>query len=139
MVDCIFCDIVAGTAPAAKVYEDDRVLAFFTIGPVAEYHTLVIPKQHARDIFDVSPEDWQAVTAATQTIAKAYKAQLGITDIQIITSNGADAQQDVFHLHVHIVPRTKGDGQDVKWQEDRSITARFDALLANISIASKTP
>lgn len=134
MADCIFCEIVANRAPAAKLYEDDRVLAFFTIGPVAEYHTLVIPKRHAADIFEISPEDWGAVNAAVHKITAAYKAQLGITDVQIITSNGAAGQQDVFHLHVHIVPRSAGDGQDVIWVEDPSIRSRFDALLAGVSI-----
>jgi len=76
----------------------------------------------------VLAQDWVAMNEATHRIVAAYKAQLGIEDVQIITSNGAAAQQDVFHIHQHIVPRTAGDGQDVVWNEDPSIRVRSRGL-----------
>lgn len=134
MENCVFCDIVASREPAARVYEDDLVVAFFPLHPVSEYHTLVIPKRHATDIFDVSAEDLAAVTSAIRHISRAYKETLGIEAVQIVSSNGADAQQDVFHLHFHIVPRRKGDGQDINWTPDLSISERFDELLSRVDI-----
>jgi histidine triad (HIT) family protein len=131
---CVFCEIAAGRLPAAKVYEDDAVVAFFTLDPVAEYHTLVIPKRHARDIFDVEDVDLKAVASAIRHIARSYREKLGIGALQVISSNGAAAQQDAFHLHFHIVPRTKDDNQDIHWTPDRSIVERFDELLSRIKI-----
>lgn len=133
-MECIFCEIAEGKAPAAKVYEDEFVLAFFTLGPVAEYHTLVIPKRHSENIFDIEPPDLQAVISAVQLVSQEYKRQLGLDAIQVINSNGAAGQQDVFHFHFHIVPRRDGDNQDVKWISDNSIVERFDELLQRISI-----
>lgn len=132
MGTCVFCNIVKGLSPAAKVYEDERVLAFFTIGPVADFHTLVIPKRHSENIFDINAEDWRAVSDAVCRISGAFQTHLGVTDLQIISSHGASAQQDVFHTHVHIVPRAANDGQNVNWTVDPTINDRFDALLARV-------
>ncbi len=134
MEPCIFCDIAAHRAPATRIYETDQVVAFFTHGPVAPYHTLVIPKRHARNIFDVSEDDLAAVTSAMRNICRAFKTQLGIEDLQIINSNGLAGQQDVFHLHFHIVPRRTGDGQDIVWTENPTLVSRFADLAAQISI-----
>ncbi len=130
MKNCVFCEIAAGKLPAWRVYEDDLVVAFFDKSSIAEYHTLVIPKRHTTDIFDVEKADLQAVTAAIKHISQAYKKNLGIDSLQIVSSAGAPAQQDAFHLHFHIVPRTIGDGQDISWTPDPSIRERFDELLA---------
>ena len=132
MSKCTFCEIAAGQMPAAKVFENDHVVAFFDINPVAEYHTLVIPKRHATDIFDVSNSDAIAVMSAIKHITQSFKDTIGIQSVQILSSNGAAAQQDVFHLHFHIVPRTAGDNLDIKWVTNPSIVERFDKLLSKI-------
>lgn len=134
MKSCVFCEIAAGRLPAARVYEDDRVVAFFPRHPVTEFHTLVIPKHHAADIFDVGADDFSAVASAIRHISHAYQEMLGIGDVQIVSSNGGDAQQDVFHLHFHIVPRSKDDGQDIRWTPDLSISERFDELLSRVDV-----
>lgn len=134
MKSCVFCEIAAGRLPANRVYEDDLVVAFFPLHPVTEYHTLVIPKHHATDIFDVGADDFRAVASAIRHISRAYRETLGIEALQIVSSNGADGQQDVFHLHFHIVPRSKDDGQDISWTPDLSISERFDELLSRVDI-----
>ena len=127
--DCIFCRIVRGEVPCAKVLETDTVLAFLDVNPVNPYHTLVIPKRHVRDLFDATPEDVADVTAAVKTIADRYRDRLGIDQCQIVSSSGADAQQDVFHLHFHVIPRHADDGADLAFRTRPELREEFDALL----------
>jgi histidine triad (HIT) family protein len=105
---CIFCKIVQKQASASLVYEDDSIMAFLDIRPLSLGHTLVIPKTHYVDIFDIPPEKLCEVNSAVQHIACAVKKATGADGISIIQQNGKAAGQDIFHLHVHIVPRYSG-------------------------------
>ena len=129
---CIFCKIARGEAKSWKIYEDESVYAFLDVNPVNEYHTLVIPKTHYENIFDVSENELLKVMAVVKKLVNLYREQLGINNVQIINSSGAEAQQDVFHLHFHIVPRKMGDGQDVIWTTHPEWREKFDALLERI-------
>ncbi len=102
--DCLFCKIVAGEIPCHKIYEDDNTLAFLDINPKAKYHTLVIPKEHAQDIFDISQKDLQKTIQAVQKISRHYKDKLGIENLQVHNNSGKKAGQEVMHLHFHIIP-----------------------------------
>jgi diadenosine tetraphosphate (Ap4A) HIT family hydrolase len=105
---CIFCKIVQKQAPSSVVYEDSQVLAFMDIRPVSEGHTLIIPKPHYESIFD-TPDDLLAQThKVTKKIAIAVKSAVKADGISIIQQNGAAAGQEVFHLHVHVIPRFEG-------------------------------
>jgi len=108
--DCIFCKIVRGELPSFKVYEDDATLAFLDIRPVNPGHTLVVPKQHSVNIFDVSPEDWMAVTNVVRNLANVIEKAVAADGVNINMNNREHAGQIVDHLHVHIIPRFKGDG-----------------------------
>jgi len=132
MSECIFCRIVKGEARSWKVYEDESVYSFFDINPVNEYHTLVITKNHYENIFDVPEEELVKVIAVVKKLAVLYKDKLGIRNVQIIQCSGPEAQQDVFHLHFHIVPRKMGDGQDVMWKTHPEWMKKFDQLLTRI-------
>jgi len=132
MDDCIFCKIVNGTAESWKVYEDDSAYAFLDIHPVSRYHTLVIPKLHYRDIFDIPEKELQAVMAALRKVVKLYEEKLGLRNVQIINSSGTQAQQDVFHIHFHIVPRQRGDGQNIRWTTYPEWRQDFDAMLEKL-------
>lgn len=132
--DCIFCKIVKGEAPSWKVYETDRIYAFLDINPVNPYHTLVIPKSHYENIFDIGSADLQAVIEGVRLLSAEYKNQLGIQNIQIINSNGREAQQDVFHIHYHIVPRRLGDGQSIRWKTKPHLRSEFDQMLSKLNI-----
>lgn len=129
MSTCIFCKIVKEEAKSWKVYEDENVFAFLDINPVNEYHTLVIPKNHYENIFDVPEDELLKVMVVVRTLALLYRERLGIHNVQIINSSGREAQQDVFHLHFHIVPRKAGDGQNVVWRTHPEWRARFDGML----------
>lgn len=132
MNDCVFCRIAAGQVPSWKVYESATAYAFLDINPVNEYHTLVIPKAHYENVFEVPEQELLNVISALKYIVDLYHKKLGIEHAQIVNSSGAEAQQDVFHLHFHIVPRHKGDGQDMKWSPHPEMRKRFDELLKAI-------
>jgi histidine triad (HIT) family protein len=105
---CIFCRIVAKQAPSSVLYEDDVVMAFMDIRPLSMGHALVIPKAHYADIFDIPAKELAAVHIASKVVAAAVKKATGADGISIIEQNGKAAGQDVFHLHVHVVPRFAG-------------------------------
>lgn len=133
MSECIFCKIVNGQAPSWKVMETEMAYAFLDINPVSRYHTLVIPKKHYTNIFDIEEADLKEVMALLRKVAKLYEEKLGTKNLQIVCSNGAEAQQDVFHIHFHIVPRKYGDGQNIRWKTHPEWRIDFDDLLDKLS------
>jgi len=104
----IFARILRGEIPAVKVYEDARTLAFMDVMPQADGHTLVIPKEPAENLFDLSPAGAAAMMATTQKVAKAVKKGLNVPGIMIAQLNGSPAGQSVFHVHFHIIPKSAG-------------------------------
>ncbi|HHY74456.1 MAG TPA: HIT family protein [Bacillus bacterium] len=111
MSDCIFCKIVNGEIPSAKVYEDENVLAFLDISQLTKGHTLLIPKKHNENLFDLPKETAEQLFSVVPKITNALKSQLKIDDLNLVSNSGEKAGQEVFHLHLHIIPRYgKGDG-----------------------------
>src|SRR3954447_1398725 len=98
--DCIFCKIVAGELPATKIDEDDRTIAFMDINPGTRGHALVIPKDHARDLLEIDPDDLAAVARMAQRVAKRMPDALGAEGVNLINSCGEAAWQTVFHFHM---------------------------------------
>ena len=111
--DCVFCKIVSGHIPSAKVYEDENVLAFLDIGPIAKGHLLVIPKQHFATVDSCDSKVLADVAMVLPRIAKAVKEAMNVKDYNILCNNGKLAGQVVEHLHFHIIPRTLGDA--IRW------------------------
>ncbi|MFK2825859.1 HIT family protein [Bacillus sp. B190/17] len=109
MSDCIFCKIINGEIPSAKVYEDEEVYAFLDISQVTKGHTLVIPKKHKKNIFEFSPEEAGRLFQRVPAIAEALKAAYKPDGLNILNNNGETAGQTVFHYHLHLIPRF---GQD---------------------------
>lgn len=104
----VFAKILRGEIPSIKVYEDDKTFAFMDVMPQADGHVLVIPKENAENIFDLSPEGAAALIETTQKVAKAVKKGLGVSGLMVAQLNGRDAGQSVFHVHFHIIPRSGG-------------------------------
>ncbi len=102
--DCIFCKIINKESHANVVYEDEQVIAFLSNRPVNEGHTLVVPKKHYRDIYDIPEEEAAYLFKITKRVAEAVKAAMIPPGIRIVQNNGAAAGQVIFHLHVHIIP-----------------------------------
>ena len=114
--DCIFCKILRGEIPSFKIYEDDGVLAFMDVNPLAPGHALVIPKHHARDILE-TPGEWVGKAfAAAGKVARAVQKTCNPDGINLLQANGPGAKQSVFHLHVHVIPRFMDDGLTMNWE-----------------------
>jgi histidine triad (HIT) family protein len=108
----VFCAIVAGTAPCAKVAEDATTFAFMDIDPGSDGHLLVVPKRHSTDLFDIPADDLAATTLSAQRIARAMVPALGAGGVNLFNCSGAEAWQTVFHFHMHVIPRYRDSGKD---------------------------
>ena len=105
---CIFCRIAQKQVPASYVYEDEKVIAFLDIKPLNEGHTLVIPKSHYESIFEIPVNLVAHLHGVTKRIALAVKKATDADGISISQQNGKAAGQEIFHLHVHVIPRYEG-------------------------------
>lgn len=108
--DCIFCKIIRGEIPCAKVYETDDVLAFLDIAPVNKGHTLVIPKAHHADLRELPSGLGAGLLDAVKVVGASLEQALGATGMNVGMNVGASAGQMVFHAHWHVIPRFEGDG-----------------------------
>ncbi|WP_319449359.1 MULTISPECIES: HIT family protein [unclassified Mycobacterium] len=136
-MSCVFCAIVAGDAPAIRVYEDDDYLAILDIRPIVRGHTLVIPKKHTVDLTDTPPSTIADLARIGQRIGQAARtSELKADGNNIVINDGKAAFQSVFHIHLHVAPRQAGDklsfakGLIVRRDPDREATGRIlrDAL-----------
>lgn len=115
--NCIFCKIVSNDIPSYKVYEDEAVVAFLDISQVTKGHTLVIPKHHARNIYELSSDVAADVFKAVPAIANAIQKETGAVGMNILSNAEAIAGQTVYHFHIHLLPRYgQEDGFDAKWE-----------------------
>lgn len=103
--DCIFCGIVGGRLPAHTVYEDESTLVFMDIFPVADGHTLLIPKRHGKDLFETEPDDLASLIRTSRRVAEALQKVIEPEGIMVFQLNGAAAGQTVYHYHMHLLPR----------------------------------
>lgn len=110
MTDCIFCKIIKGDIPSYKIYEDDYVYAFLDIACDVYGHTLVIPKKHFTNVLDCDKLYLSKVMEAVQLISNHYVNDCGFDGVNVLNTNGQSAEQSVFHLHFHVIPRKAGDG-----------------------------
>lgn len=109
MSDCIFCQIIAGQSPAHKVYEDEHLLAFMDLFPAGPGHTLLIPKTHAENIFELDEVTMGRVGTFSRKLATAVKGAFHADGLVVFQLNGEAAGQTVFHYHMHFLPRMAGN------------------------------
>lgn len=108
--DCLFCKIIAGEIPSERVFEDAHAYAFLDIHPVNKGHTLVVPKTHAENIYDITSEGFSALMETVRALSPIVKKAVEADGINIGMNNGGAAGQIIFHAHVHIIPRYGDDG-----------------------------
>lgn len=132
MSECIFCKIIDGSIPSAKIYEDDHVYAFMDIMPLTKGHTLIIPKNHKENIYDLSEEEATNLFKVVPKIASVLKESFGPVGMNLLNNNGAPAGQSVFHFHLHFIPRyDKTDGFRPTWiTKEKTFTPEIIQNLA---------
>ena len=138
MKDCIFCKIVAGEIPGHIIYENEHVLAFLDILQTTKGHTLIIPKVHRVDIFEMESSIMEQVFSVVPKIASALKATFDCSGINIVSNNGESAGQSVFHYHVHLIPRYGNDQFGIRFANNmrnynnEGLAALKDRIKMNI-------
>jgi histidine triad (HIT) family protein len=135
MAETIFTKIIRGEIPCQKIYEDEHVLAFLDIMPLAEGHTLVIPKEEAATLDALSDDAAAAIGRVLPRLCRAVKAATGAADYNVLQNNGAAAHQAVFHVHFHIIPRKGGEGLGLGWNAGKLDPARGAELAKKIAAA----
>lgn len=141
-MSCTFCDLIQGAAEVSVCYEDADALAFMDIQPVNAGHVLVVPRQHYESLLDVPQELGAHLFAVTMRLANAVRRVTGCEGMNLVVNSGVAAGQDVFHYHVHIIPRRKGDGFAVELpfagseMPDRTV---LDMTAARILAAMRDP
>jgi histidine triad (HIT) family protein len=130
--ECIFCKLVKGEIPSAKVYEDELTIAFMDIGQATPGHVLVASKRHAVNLLELTPEEAGAVMRTARHVAAAVNQAFAPDGINIFQANGAPAGQTVFHFHLHVLPRYAGDGLSVTWKRQEPGMPVLDELAARL-------
>jgi len=132
MTECIFCRIVAGEAPAFVVAHDERTVAFLDRGPATQGHTLVVPRTHARDIWEISVDDATAVMVMAKRVAQLLDDRLEPEGLNLTQANRPAGWQEVFHFHLHVIPRWSGDGLVAPWRPGSPSDEQLAATLARL-------
>jgi len=130
--ECVFCRIVKGIEPSWTVYEDNMVMAFLDINPASEGHTLIIPRKHYETIYTIPDRELKRIVVIAKKLAEIYRKALGANAVNILHASGREAQQDVFHFHIHLVPRRENDGLDLWYKSKQRTRAELDKTLRKI-------
>ena len=133
--DCIFCKIAAGEIPSRTIYEDDDFRAILDISPASKGHAIILPKNHAANIYELPDEDASKIFVAAKKVAKAMKASMHCEGLNILQNNGELAGQTVFHLHVHVVPRYQEDKVMFSWEHGEPSATELDETAEMIKKA----
>jgi histidine triad (HIT) family protein len=139
---CIFCDIIHGAAEVSVCYEDHEAMAFLDIQPVNPGHVLVAPRQHYESMLDLPEELGAHLFRVVTRLVPVIRKVTGSPDMNLVVSSGAAAGQDVYHFHIHLIPRRAGDGFDVPLPYPRSEMPereRLDAMAARIISEMRDP
>ncbi|MFZ2447210.1 MAG: HIT family protein [Syntrophobacteraceae bacterium] len=139
MADCIFCQIIRGQLPCAKVYEDERVISFLDINPVNAGHTLVVPKTHYETLFDIPAEALQECTLAAQKIARAVFKGTKAVGLNFFQNNFRPAGQLIDHVHFHLIPRYPQDNFLTSWPGKPYQQGELEKVLKKIKAEYEQP
>lgn len=132
MGECIFCKIANGEIPAATLYEDEKFRVILDLGPASKGHALILPKVHAADIYELPEElTGKAMILARRMAAKMTQA-LECDGFNIVQNNGETAGQTVFHFHMHLIPRYRGDGVGLTWTPGKLTDNQKEEILAKM-------
>ena len=131
-VHCTFCKIVEGSLPSWRVYEDEATVALLDKGQVTRGHTLVIPRRHGADLWALSEDEAQAVMRTVHRVARLLRERLPLRGLNVTQANGAAAWQEVFHYHVHLIPRYGDDPFTPPWRTTSPTEEQLSEILRQI-------
>ncbi len=131
---CVFCEISKKKRKAWIVYENKDTIAFFDKASATRGHTLIVPKRHYRDIYDIPQNTIKELAATSKRIAMLYKKKLGVKAVDLAHASGNGSGQSIFHFHIHLIPRYRGDGIDEQswWKSNYETKYKFDDVLRQI-------
>ena len=132
MENCIFCKIANGEIPAATLYEDENFRVILDLGPASKGHALILPKSHAANIYELSDEMAAKAMILAKKMATAMTAALKCDGFNIVQNNGEVAGQTVFHFHMHLIPRYKGDEVGLTWKAGELSDEVRDEILKKV-------
>jgi histidine triad (HIT) family protein len=132
--DCIFCKLANGVIPTNSLYEDDTVRVIFDASPASKGHVLIIPKQHFDNVYSLDDETAAHIFQVAVKVAGALKDALNLEGLNIVQNNGEIAGQTVFHFHMHIIPRYKGDTVNVGWKPGKIDDATVEEIQRLVKI-----
>lgn len=136
---CIFCKIIGGDIPSVTAYEDDDFKVIFDVSPASRGHVLILPKEHVANIFEMSDEMAAKAICLAKKIATAMKEKLHCDGVNIVQNNGEAAGQTVFHFHMHVIPRYKGDNAQkncsmVSWTPGKISPEEMQKIAAELDL-----
>ena len=114
--DCIFCKIANGEIPSKTLYEDEKFRVILDLGPAARGHALILPKEHAENLYDLPEETASGAFMLAKKMAAQMEKKLHCDGLNLVQNNGLAAGQTVFHFHIHLIPRYQNDGQRIGWK-----------------------
>lgn len=131
--DCIFCKIANGEIPSSTVYEDRNFRAILDLNPASKGHTLILPKEHFKDVCELDEAVAADVLPLAGKIGAAMKKKLGCAGFNVVQNNGEAAGQTVFHFHVHVIPRYGSGPSMVTWEPGQAAPEELEQTAAAIS------
>lgn len=133
MDNCIFCKIANGEIPSATLYEDEDFRVILDLGPAAVGHSLILPKKHAANLFELPDETAAKAIKVAKEVGRKLKDGLGADGLNVVQNNGEAAGQTVFHFHMHLIPRFNGDNAGVTWTPGTLTDEDKEKILAIFS------
>lgn len=130
--NCIFCKIANGEIPSKTIYEDEEFRAILDLGPVEKGHTLILPKNHHKDLFELPDETAAKVIVLAKKLAAQLKEKLDCDGFNILQNNAEAAGQTVFHFHMHIIPRYKSENNEITWTPGKPSQDELESVKQQI-------
>ena len=126
--DCIFCRIANGEIPSKTLYEDSEFRVILDLGPAAKGHALILPKEHAENLYDLPEGTAAAAMVLAQRMARIMQKKLQCDGLNLVQNNGEAAGQTVHHFHLHLIPRYIDDGQSINWKPGKPTQEELEAI-----------
>ena len=131
--NCIFCKIANGEIPSGTIYEDELFRVILDLGPATRGHALILPKDHASDLYELPEETAAGAMKVAKQIALKMKEKLHCDGLNLVQNNGEAAGQTVKHFHLHLIPRYEGDGQEILWNPGSATKEELDEVRKELT------